>query len=85
MKADTSDRMAAYEAPRPEPPIRKMRDILLHFRGHKARSEQHMTVQIPTGMALPDLIKYRGHLMVRRQDDSYAEATVWPIVEGLDG
>ena len=80
MKADTSDRMAAYEAP----PVRKMRDITLRFRGHRARSEQTITVQIPTGMLLPDIIRYRGHLMVCRGDDIYAEATVWPIVEALD-
>jgi hypothetical protein len=35
-------------------------------------------------MKAPDIIKYRGHTFVRRTVDSYSEASMWPIVEGLD-
>lgn len=78
-----TDRISAYEAPRPKAPERKQRNITLTFRGQQ--SEKNRTViQIPADMPMPDVISYRGHLLVPRQDGTYAEATVWPIVEALD-
>jgi len=83
MKADTSDRMAAYEAPRPPATGRPMREISLVYHGHKGRYRK--TALIPAAMPLPDVITYRGRIMSRNRDGTYVEATVWPIVEGLDG
>lgn len=76
------DRMAAYEAPRPPIPERPMREITLSYHGHRAR--ERLTALIPKAMALPDIISYRGRLLARRSDDTYTEATVWPIIEALD-
>ena len=76
------DRMAAYEAPRPTVPERPMREIEISYHGHRKR--ERLTALIPRGMTLPDIIKYHGRLLARRSDDTYTEATVWPIVEALD-
>lgn len=76
------DRMAAYEAPRPAVPERPMREIEISYHGHRKR--ERLTALIPKAMALPDIISYRGRMLARRSDDTYTEATVWPIVEALD-
>ena len=75
------DRMAAYEAPRIAPPERAMRTVVLNYHGRKGRHLK--TVLIPAAMPLPDVITFRGRIMVHR-DGTYVEATVWPIVEALD-
>jgi len=77
-----ADRMAGYEAPRPVPPKRPMREITLSYHGKFQRTT--VVALIPKAMALPDIITYRGRSLVRRGDDTYTEATVWPIVEALD-
>ena len=73
--------MAAYEAPRPVAPGRAMREITICYHGQRI---QRLTALIPKAMTLPDIIKYQGRLLARRSDDTYTEATVWPIVEALD-
>jgi len=59
-----------------------MREVILSFYGRRARV--NVVALIPKAMALPDIITYRGRSLVRRSDDTYTEATVWPIVEALD-
>ena len=59
-----------------------MREITLSYHGHRKR--ERLTALIPKAMALPDIISYRGRMLARRSDDTYTEATVWPIVEALD-
>jgi hypothetical protein len=78
-----TDRMSAYEAPRAIEPERQMRDITLRLYGRRVGGSKHV-VQIPKSIALPDLIRWRGHTFIRKADDTYAEATMWPIVEDLD-
>ena len=77
------DRMAVYEAPRTAIPQRAMRVIHLRCSG-KTPGGSWQNVQIPKGMPLPDVIKWRGRIFVQRVDDLYGEATMWPIVEELD-
>jgi hypothetical protein len=74
-----SDRMAAYEAPRPAEPVRRTQDVVLCYKGRGIR----VTVQIPTGVNT-DLISYHGRTFIRRAG-YFAEASVWPILEELDG
>jgi len=80
------DRMAAFEAPRVETPLRPMRAIELRFRGggHKNLSAIE-TVQIPKAMTLPDVIRYRNRTFVHRSEKRYEEASIWPILDELDG
>lgn len=59
-----------------------MREIEISYHGHRKR--ERLTALIPKAMALPDIISYRGRMLARRSDDTYTEATVWPIVEALD-
>ncbi len=73
------DRMAAYEAPRPAEPVRRTQGVVLRYAGRGVR----VTVQIPTGINT-DLISYHGRTFIRREGH-FAEASVWPILEELDG
>ena len=56
-----------------------MREITISYHGHRARVTE--VALIPEAMRLPDIIKYHGRLLARRSDDTYTEATVWPIAE----
>jgi hypothetical protein len=78
------DRMAAFEAPRLPERGRVMRDVELRFRGRRPEGSRS-TVQIPKEISLPDVIRYRGHTFVRRASGNYEEATMWPILDELDG
>jgi hypothetical protein len=78
------DRISAFEAPAERTPERKMRDVELRFQGGCKSREIKTTVKLPTGMRMPDLITYRGHTFIHRTDESYSEASMWPIVEELD-
>jgi hypothetical protein len=77
-----TDRITAYEAPPETASKRKTRDVELRFRGRVTDHVLH--ARVPAGMPLPDVITFKGHVLVHRSDDSYSEASMWPIVEGLD-
>ena len=77
------DRMTLYEAPRPVTREREMRTVSLRCSG-KTPGGSCQIVQIPANMPLPDLIRYRGHTYMRRCDDLYSEASMWPVVDELD-
>jgi hypothetical protein len=80
-----NDRITAYEAPRQAVSPREMRSVSLIFQGQpRSGRSRFATVRIPRNMKAPDIIKYRGHTFVRRTDDTYSEASMWPIVDGLD-
>jgi hypothetical protein len=79
------DRMTAFEAPRVSPPSRPMREVTLRLRGHNKDGRSREVVHIPKAMPPPDLITYRGRTFVRRNDSLYAEGSVWPIINDLDG
>jgi hypothetical protein len=76
-----SDRMVAFEAPRPDPvPERLLDKVLLRFRGGKTA----ITVPLPREMLRPDLVSYGGRYFIKREECLYTEATAWPILEDLD-
>lgn len=60
-----------------------MREVKLHFKG--AALKQFETVRIPQDMPQPDLITYKRHTFIRRSEALYEEASIWPIIDGLDG
>jgi hypothetical protein len=77
--------MDAYEAPRPVLPTgRDTREVELSFHGHHSGGSCKAMVTIPKDMKPPDLIRYRGHTFIRRTDERYTEASMWPILEELD-
>lgn len=78
------DRISAFEAPHETADARKTRDVALVMHGQKSRSTS-VTVRVPADMKMPDLITWHGHTFARRTDERYSEASMWPIVEELDG
>lgn len=76
--------MTAYEAPRTDGPGRGMRAVELKFHGAAQGRMYRTIVRIPKDMSAPDLIKYKGHTFVRRDNDHYSEASMWPVVDELD-
>jgi hypothetical protein len=77
------DRMAAFEAPRPAERKRPMRNVTLRFLSRTEGGSK--VVQIPSDMKLPDVIRYHDKFLVRRDDSHYSEASMWPVLEELDG
>lgn len=70
-----------HERPRPASRKRPVRSVTLRQSGVGGGE---FAVQIPADMRSPDVIKCRGRIFAKRSDNLYTEATMWPIVEGLD-
>jgi hypothetical protein len=66
-----------------QPAIRErdVRTVELRYRGAKPKGR--VVVMVPVAINT-DIITYRGQVFVRRSGNLYQEASVWPILEGLD-
>lgn len=79
-------RMALYEAPRVSQEGRLYVDVRLRAKGvRRAPGAMFWTIKVPRMNPMPEVITYEGHIFVRKLDDLYTEANIWPALKELDG